>query len=251
MRKVIFVLFILFLTTAGIISYFSSPKDSIQGAPAISTSEESVPSGVLSWLSDWSRPDLPAKVAIQVGHFKNDDLPEELKKLRTSDGASAGGYDEWEVNLTIAREIENLLKADGIFVELLPATVPEKYWSDVFIAIHADGSEDTEKSGYKITGPWRDLTGNAESLISSIDKYYKTDTGLSLDPNITRNMRGYYAFSWWRYDHAIHPMTTAVIIETGFLTNSSDRAFLTNHPEISAKAIYKGVVEYLQNEKLI
>ena len=69
--------------------------------------------------------------------------------------------------------------------------------------------------------------------------------------NITQNMRGYYAFSWWRYKHAMHPMTTAVIVETGFLTSPIDREVLIDSPEIPASGIASGIIKYLESESLV
>lgn len=200
---------------------------------------------------DWVRPDGPPKVGIQVGHWKNDEVPEELKKLLGNTGASGGGMSESEVVYKIAEEISDALKEKGVVVEILPATVPVNYWADVFISLHADGSEDSSKNGYKFSGPRRDYTGKADDLVSLLEDEYGDATGFERDPNVTRNMRGYYAFSWWRYEHAIHPMTPGVIIETGFLSNYSDRTLLINNPDVPAKAIATALTNFLTNEKLL
>ncbi len=200
---------------------------------------------------NWKRPEGAAKVGIQVGHWKVEEVPDELENLRTHTGATGGGKAEWEVNMAIAEEVSNLLTKKGVDVEILPATIPANYWADVFIAIHADGSLDKKTSGYKFASPWRDFTDRSDSLVSLLDETYAKEVKLAKDPNITSNMRGYYAFSWRRYEHAIHPMTTAVIAETGFLTNKNDRKIIVNHPEIPGKAIGEGIVEYLEKEKLL
>lgn len=202
-------------------------------------------------LKDWKRPEGAAKVALQIGHLRNDEVPDELRRLKGNTGATGGGFTEAEVNQMIAEETKVLLEAKGISVELLPATVPENYWADVFVAIHADGSEDILKSGYKLASPRRDVTGNSVKLEKAIEQTYGKATGLELDPNVTRNMRGYYAFSWRRYDHAIHPMTASVILETGFLTSPYDRQTIVNQPEISARGLADGIVAYLTSQKLL
>ena len=153
--------------------------------------------------------------------------------------------------MVIAELTKELLEAQGIEVEILPATVPPKYWADVFLAIHADGSTDPNTSGFKFAGPWRDITNNSDKLVSFLEDSYAEATNLPLDPNVSRNMRGYYAFSWWRYDHAIHPMTTGVIAETGFLTSPHDRKIIVNQPEISARALADGIIKYLQAKDLL
>lgn len=202
-------------------------------------------------LKNWKRPESPAKVALQVGHLKNDDVPEELEKLKGNTGASGGGKSESEVNYAIAEKTKELLEAKGVRVELLPATIPPHYWADVFVAIHADGSEDTAMSGYKVATSRRDTTGTAHLLVADLESSYEKATGLTKDPNITRNMRGYYAFSWWRYEHAVHPMTASAIIETGFLTNPSDQELLIYKPEISAEGIANGIITYLASQHLL
>jgi hypothetical protein len=200
---------------------------------------------------NWKRPDGPPKVGIQVGHWKNEEVPEELHRLKGSTGASGGGMSEWEVNYQIASELKVLLEEKGIKAELLPTTIPPKYWADVFISIHADGNPDPAKSGFKAAKPRRDISGKAEKLLEEIEQDYGNLTGLSKDPNVTRNMLGYYAFRWWRYDHAIHPMTPAVILETGFLSSPSDRKLIVDNPKLSARAISLGIIDFLRSENLL
>lgn len=229
-----------------------NPKESGSGAPPYGEFEKDIPDlDPLSWLNNWQRPEGPPKVALQVGHWKNEELPEELEKLKGNTGASGGGKSEWEVNLEIAQQTAELLKQRGIEVEILPSTIPPSYWADVFLAIHADGSTDPSKSGFKIASPWRDFTNKSKDLVSILEETYKEATDMEVDPNITRNMRGYYAFSWWRYEHALHPMTTGAIVETGFLTSAKDRKIIVQSPETSAKALFDGVVEFLVKQDLL
>lgn len=198
--------------------------------------------------SNWQRPVGPLRVGLQAGHWQNEELPEELARLKTSGGTSSGEIAEWEVNLNIAEETKKLLEKEGIVVDILPATIPPAYLADAFVAIHADGSTDRNQNGFKVAAPRRDLTGKAKTLVKIMEEEYAKTTGFSQDPNITRGMTGYYAFSWRRFTHAIHPMTPAVILETGFLTNPSEARSLINHPEIPAQAIAKAVLAFLTPE---
>jgi len=254
MKKTLFII-ISFLTLVGSIlrvSEFLKSGSYIYGAPPFGEAESDVPSfGTTAWFDHWVRPDGPAKVAIQVGHYLNNDLPEELEVLRNSNGTTGGGKAEWEVNNAIAKETATMLRREGVLVEILPATIPPSYWADVFISIHADGSLDKSKRGFKIAAPWRDFTNGSQSLVTYLYESYSDATNFEEDDNITRNMRGYYAFSWWRYKHAIHPMTTAAIIETGFLTNSLDQNLLIANPELPARGIAEGVLTYLITEGLL
>jgi N-acetylmuramoyl-L-alanine amidase len=57
-------------------------------------------------------------------------------------------------------------------------------------------------------------------------------------------MRNYYAFNFRRYEHALHPMTIAAIIETGFLTSAEDRELIIGQPERVARGIVDAITEF-------
>ncbi|HEU5014697.1 MAG TPA: N-acetylmuramoyl-L-alanine amidase [Roseiflexaceae bacterium] len=191
----------------------------------------------------------PPRIGIQVGHWKSNELPDELAKFRTSTGAHAAGYAEADVNYQIAVRAVALLQQQGFTVDLLPATVPPSYQADAFVAIHADGASSIASRGFKVATPWR--TSRASQLLSDVMvAEYDAVTHLSRDYAITMNMRGYYAFNNRRRVHAVAPTTPAIIIETGFLTNPSDRAMLTKQPDLVAKGIANGVMRYLNKRDL-
>lgn len=198
----------------------------------------------------WERPEGPLRVGLQVGHWKLDEVPEELKGLRRTSGAFGGGKREWEVNLAIAKALAPLLEAKGIIVDILPATVPEDYIADAFISIHADGSPDPNISGYKAASPRRDMTGKSDELVSLLHEEYGKVTNMRQDVNITRRMTGYYAFNWRRYEHSIHPMTTAVIMETGFLTSPADQRILIHNPARSAQGMANAIFKFFDIENV-
>jgi len=54
-------------------------------------------------------------------------------------------------------------------------------------------------------------------------------------------MQNYYAFNFRRYEHALHPMTIAVIIETGFITSARDRSVIMDAPDRAARGIVDAV----------
>jgi hypothetical protein len=195
-------------------------------------------------LADWKRPEGPFTVALQAGHWKASEAPEEFPNLRKNTGTSGGGTTEWEVNLQIAEKVAGELVALGIDVEILPATIPPEYFADLFIAIHADGNLDTSVSGYKAAAPRRDMTRRAADFVIVLEEEYEKATGLRYDPNVSGNMRGYYAFNWRRYVHSLHPMTTAVILETGFLTNANDRRIIVHDQEKSVQGIVAAILRY-------
>lgn len=194
---------------------------------------------------EWQRPTGPLRVGLQVGHLKTDELPDELEHIRIHGGGTkGGGKSEWEINQAIALQIKEILELKGVVVDILPATVPVNYWADVFLAIHADGNYDRTVSGFKAAGSWRDYTNKRDLLVTTLEEEYQKVTKMNLDTNITHNMRGYYAFNWMRYEHAVHPMTTMAIIETGFLTNSQDQKIIINQPKIAAQGIANGIMKF-------
>jgi hypothetical protein len=199
---------------------------------------------------NWKRPEGPMRVGLQVGHWKNDEAPDELSGLRRSgNGAVGGGKTEMETVLKIAELTKALLEQEGIRVDLLPATVPVDYIADAFVSIHADGNNNSSVSGFKISGPRRDFSERANELVRVLYESYGRATGMSRDPSVSRRMSGYYAFNWRRYDHAVHPMTPAVIVETGFMTSARDRAVIVAAPERAARGIAEGILAYLRVER--
>lgn len=198
------------------------------------------------------RKDGPARVGIQIGHWKNSEVPDELEGLkRNGGGASGGGKYEVDVVLQIGQKVKSLLEARGVIVDLLPATVPEKYIADAFVSIHADGNVNSSVSGFKIASPQRDFSGRSVILMETLYETYAKETGLKTDKNITRRMSGYYAFNWRRYKHTVSPITPAVIVETGFLTNPTDRKIIVDNQDKSAKGIADGILKFLSANSLI
>jgi len=130
-------------------------------------------------------------------------------------------------------------------VDILPTTIPAGYVADVFIALHCDGDGVGELSGFKMAhgsrrGPYED------ALMTMIKDVYAKATGMSYDlEHVSRNMTGYYAFNWSRYQHATSPFTPAAIIELGFLSNDDDRDLLVDHPDLIATALVNGIFKFL------
>lgn len=249
MKKNLLILLIL-LAISGVLGAFLY-KDILQispsGAPTSQVADDPPESVEFDWARDWVRPDSPPKVALQIGHLNNSEVPDELEGLRGNTGATGGGTTEVAVNTEIANLTADILRKKGIEVEILPATVPERYWADVFVAIHADGNLDKNISGFKAATPRRDFSQHADELLNFVKTEYAKSTNLPEDPNVTRNMRGYYAFGWWRYNHAVHPMTTSLILETGFLSSPNDRNVIVKNPELSAQGLSNGIILYLES----
>ncbi len=203
----------------------------------------------LEELRTWTRPDGPVRVGLQVGHLDNTSMPEELRGLEGNTGAVVGSLLERDVVQVITELTAEQLRAKGIVVDILPATVPPGYVADAFVSIHADGNSNTSIRGFKMAGPRRDYSGQSAALVDALYEAYGPATGLPIDPSISRRMTAYYAFNWPRYEYAIHPLTPAVIVETGFLTSPSDRELIVNAPERAADGIANGIEIFLNREK--
>lgn len=222
------------------------PEPSVDLLPAITVGAPG--KYTIAELQNWERPAGPPRVGIQVGHWKNADMPDELENLERNTGATWNGMLEAEVVLVISKLIQDRLQASGIEAELLPATVPPGYVADVFLSIHADGNVNTGINGFKFAAPRRDYAGTSQTLVDIMYDTYGAATGLRSDGSVTRRMTAYYAFNWPRYEFAIHPFTPAVIVETGFLTSPVDRAIILNQPDRAAKGVADAVIAFLQTD---
>jgi N-acetylmuramoyl-L-alanine amidase len=186
-------------------------------------------------------------VGIQAGHWRADELPSEQTHLHISAGTSAGGYSEAQVTFDIARRAAALLESIGVTVDVLPATVPPGYSADAFVALHANGFAQTSARGFKVATAWA-TSPASQRLFIALTAEYERATGLPRHGAATADMRGYYAFNYRRYAHAVARTTPAAIVEMGFLTNPDDRALLTQYPDVAAVGIANGIVRYL-NER--
>ncbi len=180
------------------------------------------------------------RIALQAGHWRANEAPSELSGLRDN-GTAWQGTAEWESNLEIAQRAGVMLEELGYEVDVLPAVVPPGYRAHLFIAIHADGSNDPAASGFRVASPRSDATGRASQVVDLLERSYGDATGLRLLPTVTRRMQSYYAFNFRRYEHALHPMTIGVIIETGFLTSAGDRRVILGDPDRAARGIVDAV----------
>lgn len=187
----------------------------------------------------------PRRVAIQAGHWKSDEAPDELRRLIPQTGAEWEGVTEVEINLDIAQRVGIILNSKGIAVDILPTTIPVGYVADAFVALHGDSDGVGSSSGFKMAhgarrGPYED------ALLNDIKDAYGAATGLDYDPtHISRNMTGYFAFNWSRFQHAVAAHTPAVILEMGYVSNDDDRALMLDRADLVASAIAAGITKFL------
>ncbi|MFQ3620312.1 MAG: hypothetical protein SNJ78_05120, partial [Spirochaetales bacterium] len=182
----------------------------------------------------------PWVVAIQPGHWKVEELPEELSRLRNNTGAVYGEVREVDINIQVATLVLEKVQSLGWKGQLIPATVPAGLQADAFISIHADYGNGNSREGWKLSPPFRassasrllatsfeeafqDLsTGTLKSLSSlnspSNNPFFPGFPPPSNTPP-TVNMRGYFGFNFRRYENSMSPYTPAVLIELGYLAN--------------------------------
>jgi hypothetical protein len=223
---------------------FADPPNTFGGSQPIVSAKPGDPPG-------FTRVPAPAveggarRIGIQVGHWQTENVPPELRRLEVQTGTSWDGITETEVSLEIATRLADLLKSHGYIVDLIPTTVPQGYLADAFVALHLDGDGTGENSGYKMAhgsrrGPFE------QQLLDDIKDEYGAATGLPYDQeHVSRNMTGYFAFSWQRYRSATSPFTPSVILEMGFLSNDADRALAMDHPDVLAMGIANGIERFL------
>lgn len=187
----------------------------------------------------------PKRVGLQVGHWRTEEIPPELRGL--GPGASAAGKAEWEVNLDIAERTAAILRAYGVEVDILPTTLPIEYKAHAFLSIHADGDDTGARQGYKLgRAVWSATPEADDRLMAAISGAYAVATKVPLDPvGASRRMTAYYAFNSRRYCHAISPGTPSAILEAGYLTSAVDRQILVYDPDAAARGIASGLLRFL------
>jgi N-acetylmuramoyl-L-alanine amidase len=187
----------------------------------------------------------PRRVAIQAGHLKSDEAPDELRRLIPQTGAEWEGVTEVEIDLDIAQRVGVILSSKGIAVDILPTTIPVGYVADAFVALHADSDGVGVNSGFKMAhgarrGPYED------ALLNDIKDAYGAATGLDYDAtHITNAMKGYFAFNWSRFQHAVAAHTPAVILEMGYVSSDDDRALMIDRADLVANSIADGIMTFL------
>lgn len=189
------------------------------------------------------------RVGIQVGHWQSSELPVELASLRSSGGTNANGVSELEVGLNVSRLVAALLKQENIDVDILPATVPQNYQADVFLSIHSDWSAKATTTGFKLARSRYSLIPQTDDqLLDGLYQSYEAVTGFKREWGITSAMTGYYAFNHQKYHYTVNSSTPGAIIELGFLTNSTDRIYLSTQPEKVAEGLATGLTTFLKDK---
>ena len=119
----------------------------------------------------------PWIVAVQPGHMRIGELPEELSHRRGDTGAVYGSVREAAINRAVVDALIPLMESEGWKTVLVPATVPPGLRADVFLSIHADGSNNPAQRGWKISPPWRPSPAS-RGLAAELAGAFSEETGL-------------------------------------------------------------------------
>jgi N-acetylmuramoyl-L-alanine amidase len=176
-------------------------------------------------------------IGIVAGHSGND-----------SGATCTDNFTEVELNYKIAAMVQQMLIDQGFNVDLLQEFDPRltQYQALALVSIHNDSCKyiNDEATGFKVAASMSNPhPERAARLEACLVQRYSAGTGLKFRPNsITSDMRDYHSFS------EINNVTTAAIIETGFL--NLDRQFLTEHTDKVAKGVTDGILCFVRNESV-
>lgn len=177
------------------------------------------------------------RIGLVVGHMGND-----------SGAVCPNGLTEVEINTSVATFVQQKLVALGYEVDLLEEFDPQllDYKGVLLLSIHADSCEyiNDLATGFKVAAALSESKfENSTRLVNCISDRYVKITGMTYHyQSITTDMTYYHAFD------EINPLTTAAIIETGFM--NLDMQILTEQPDLIADGIIAGIQCYLNNEAI-
>ncbi len=153
------------------------------------------------------------------------------------------GVMEALINEDITERVADILRKQGVSVEILNEYDPrlEGLKVQALVSIHADSCID--QSGFKVASAEQTIIPEQDALlVSCLTEAYSQHTGLKFRANaITPNMTQYHAFQ------RVSPMTPGAIIETGYL--GGDRALLVEAPERAAEGIAAGILCFLDAQR--
>ena len=167
-------------------------------------------------------------------------------------GAEGNGYVEQDLTYEIGIRLADLLRSNGNFDVRLSRPTPESslgttnasslrirvdeantFGADYFVSLHANASSNPSVSGSEVLV--YDEPSTASELGEDILFWLNRITGL-------RNRGMQVRTNLYVLRKTAMP---AVLVELGFITNASDAALMNTRPDLFARGIYDGIVEYL------
>lgn len=166
-------------------------------------------------------------------------------------GAVKGGYKECIVAYDIAQELEKLLKAQGATViysydekvEPVPEIVDRRLTAmelnpDMYISIHLNSIDSSSVKGSSVYY-YKNYSSDLSGYISkALPGAVKSGAGYSLENDGSH----FYPFRVTRIENC-----PAVLIECGYISNTSERNMMTSSAgkKALAQGIYNGIVNYV------
>lgn len=154
--------------------------------------------------------------------------------------SGTGTAGEQELVTKIGVELNRLLTADGRFDSIMaPGDIPDGIKVDAAVFLHADGSASSSASGFSFGYPSFAVNEKLADMIA--EEFFK----LPGHPphhkdNYTSNLSGYYGY------RRVDTPGPEVLVEHGFLTNPSERKWLTTHTAALARAEYVALCRFFK-----
>ncbi len=160
-------------------------------------------------------------------------------------GAVSGGSTEKAIVLAVSQSLEKKLKAAGASVMMTRAsdTYPaladrvnfaKKNYADMFVSIHANAAAASANGTETFYDTSSNLNGEESKLLAAeIQKQIVALLNMR-DRGIKDN--GFYVIK--------NNDMPSVLVELGFITNTSDREKMLKNQDLFAEAIYRGILEY-------
>jgi len=167
-------------------------------------------------------------------------------------GTSYGSITEKDITLKVGTLVKGKLEAAGAKV-LMPRTgdtflPPQKHidfahdnYGEIFVSIHVNSADSTKAKGTET------YYAKTPGDMYQEDIELATFVNNQIVKNVNMENRKVRKFNYIVVANTIIP---SILVELGFLTNSEDRAKLTDdkYLELFAESIYKGILEYYSKQ---
>jgi len=167
-------------------------------------------------------------------------------------GAEGNGLLEQDITYRVGQELATLLRSNGDFEVRLSRPTPQtalgtsnttslrarvedanSWGADYFISIHTNASDNAAASGteaFAYSAP-SSAFSLGEDIVDNISRVTGLrDRGMKVRP-------GLYVLR--------RTAMPAVLVELGFISNPEDAALMDSRPDLFARGIYDGILQYL------
>ena len=167
-------------------------------------------------------------------------------------GAEGNGLLEQDITYRVGQELASLLRSNGDFEVRLSRPTPQtslgtsnttslrarvedanSWGADYFISIHTNASDNAAASGteaFAYSAP-SSAFSLGEDIVDNISRVTGLrDRGMKVRP-------GLYVLR--------RTAMPAVLVELGFISNPEDAALMDSRPDLFARGIYDGILQYL------